>query len=145
MDYGNRAVKPQHPEPVLTASKRRHTSQNPSVQSGRHTHIAGHPQTPWRSAQRLLTVIVWVGNRSPAFTFLVHCLTVLTSSQITMSTHFWHGSLILLISRFTMVSKAMSGVKRPVLSVRHRERERTDRPRTTEQQQRRKIGRKKMC
>lgn len=28
-------------------------------------------------------------------TFLVHCLTVLTSSVITRSTHFWHGSLIL--------------------------------------------------
>lgn len=50
-----------------------------------------------------------------AFTFLVHCLTVLTSSEMTMSTHFWHGSLIFPICLFTMVSKAMSGVKSPVL------------------------------
>lgn len=50
------------------------------------------------------------------FTFLVHCLTVLTSSEMTMSTHLVQGSLIFPICLFTMVSKAMSGVKRPVLS-----------------------------
>lgn len=49
------------------------------------------------------------------FTFLVHCLTVLTSSEMTMSTHLVQGSLIFPICLFTMVSKAMSGVKRPVL------------------------------
>lgn len=50
-----------------------------------------------------------------SFTFLVHCLTVLTSSEMTMSTHLVQGSLIFPICLFTMVSKAMSGVKRPVL------------------------------
>lgn len=54
------------------------------------------------------------------FTFLVHCLTVLTSSEMTMSTHLVHGSLIFPICLFTMVSKAMSGVKRPVLPGRER-------------------------
>lgn len=49
------------------------------------------------------------------FTFLVHCLTVMTSSEMTMSTHLVQGSLIFPICLFTMVSKAMSGVKRPVL------------------------------
>lgn len=60
------------------------------------------------------------------FTFLVHCLTVLTSSDMTMSTHLVQGSLIFPICLFTMVSKAMSGVKRPVLpgreTARHRAR-----------------------
>lgn len=57
-------------------------------------------------------------------TFLVHCLTVLTSSEMTISTHLWHGSLILAICLFTIVSKAISGVKRPVLcSERERERD----------------------
>ena len=46
---------------------------------------------------------------------MVHCLTVVTSSVMTKSTHFVHGSLIFTICLFTMVSKAMSGVKRPVL------------------------------
>lgn len=54
------------------------------------------------------------------FTFLVHCLTVLTSSEMTMSTHLVQGSLIFPICLFTMVSKAMSGVKRPVLPDRER-------------------------
>lgn len=54
------------------------------------------------------------------FTFLVHCLTVLTSSEMTMSTHLVQGSLIFPICLFTMVSKAMSGVKRPVLPGRER-------------------------
>lgn len=49
-------------------------------------------------------------------TFLVHCLTVLINSEMTMSTHFTQGSLIFFTCFFTMVSKAMSGVKRPVLN-----------------------------
>lgn len=49
-------------------------------------------------------------------TFLVHCLTVLISSEITMSTHLRHGSRIFFTCFFTMVSKAMSGVKSPVLN-----------------------------
>lgn len=55
-----------------------------------------------------------------SFTFLVHCLTVMTSSEMTMSTHLVQGSLIFPICLFTMVSKAISGVKRPVLPVRER-------------------------
>lgn len=51
-------------------------------------------------------------------TFLVHCLTVLISSEITMSTHLRHGSRIFFTCFFTMVSKAMSGVKSPVLNAR---------------------------
>lgn len=49
-------------------------------------------------------------------TFLVHCLTVLINSEMTMSTHFTQGSLIFFTCFFTMVSKAMSGVNRPVLN-----------------------------
>lgn len=56
------------------------------------------------------------------FTFLVHCLTVMTSSDMTMSTHLVQGSLIFPICLFTMVSKAISGVKRPVLPARERHR-----------------------
>lgn len=52
---------------------------------------------------------------------MVHCLTVLTSSDMTMSTHLVQGSLIFPICLFTMVSKAISGVKRPVLPDRERE------------------------
>lgn len=52
----------------------------------------------------------------PLVTFLVHCLTVLINSEMTISTHFRHGSLIFFTCFFTMVSKAMSGVKRPVLN-----------------------------
>lgn len=52
----------------------------------------------------------------PPVTFLVHCLTVLINSEMTMSTHFRQGSLIFFTCFFTMVSKAMSGVKRPVLN-----------------------------
>lgn len=52
----------------------------------------------------------------PLVTFLVHCLTVLINSEMTMSTHFRQGSLIFFTCFFTMVSKAMSGVKRPVLN-----------------------------
>lgn len=56
----------------------------------------------------------------PLVTFLVHCLTVLINSEITMSTHFRQGSLIFFTCFFTMVSKAMSGVKRPVLNTQGR-------------------------
>lgn len=56
----------------------------------------------------------------PPVTFLVHCLTVLINSEITMSTHFRQGSLIFFTCFFTMVSKAMSGVKRPVLNTQDR-------------------------
>lgn len=55
-------------------------------------------------------------------TFLVHCLTVLISSEITMSTHLRHGSRIFFTCFFTMVSKAMSGVNSPVLNARGRRR-----------------------
>lgn len=55
-------------------------------------------------------------------TFLVHCLTVLISSEITMSTHLRHGSRIFFTCFFTMVSKAMSGVNSPVLNARSRRR-----------------------
>jgi hypothetical protein len=57
----------------------------------------------------------WPG---PPVTFLVHCLTVLISSEITMSTHLRHGSRIFFTCFFTMVSKAMSGVNSPVLNAR---------------------------
>lgn len=56
----------------------------------------------------------------PPVTFLVHCLTVLINSEITMSTHFRQGSLIFFTCFFTMVSNAMSGVKRPVLNTQDR-------------------------
>lgn len=58
------------------------------------------------------------GLAGPPVTFLVHCLTVLISSEITMSTHLRHGSRIFFTCFFTMVSKAMSGVKSPVLNAR---------------------------
>lgn len=58
------------------------------------------------------------GRPGRQVTFLVHCLTVLISSEITMSTHLRHGSRIFFTCFFTMVSKAMSGVKSPVLNAR---------------------------
>ena len=61
-------------------------------------------------------------------TFLVHCLTVLISSEITMSTHLRHGSRIFFTCFFTMVSKAMSGVKSPVLNARNGRRAQCHRP-----------------
>lgn len=61
-------------------------------------------------------------------TFLVHCLTVLISSEITMSTHLRHGSRIFFTCFFTMVSKAMSGVKSPVLNARSGRRAQCHRP-----------------
>lgn len=48
-------------------------------------------------------------------TLLVHCLTVLMSSWMTMSMHFRHGSFSLMTCFFTMASNAKSGVNRPVL------------------------------
>lgn len=72
------------------------------------------------------------------FTFFVHCLTVLTSSEMTMSTHLVQGSLIFPICLFTMVSKAMSGVKRPVLP--GRERTSRTRPRTRPKKKRKEGG-----
>lgn len=59
---------------------------------------------------------VEAGCRAGGVTFLVHCLTVLISSEITMSTHLRHGSRIFFTCFFTMVSKAMSGVNSPVLN-----------------------------
>lgn len=67
----------------------------------------------------------WPGRR---VTFLVHCLTVLISSEITMSTHLRHGSRIFFTCFFTMVSKAMSGVKSPVLNARSGRRAQCHRP-----------------
>lgn len=61
-------------------------------------------------------------GRGLPVTFLVHCLTVLISSEITMSTHLRHGSRIFFTCFFTMGSKAMSGVKSPVLNARSRRR-----------------------
>lgn len=49
------------------------------------------------------------------FTLLLHFLMVDVSSLTTMSTHFKDGSFSFCICFFTMVSKARSGVKRPVL------------------------------
>ena len=70
----------------------------------------------WKPAKRELRYKIKVKLWAKwLFTFLVHCLTVLTSSDMTISTHLVQGSLIFSICRFTMVSKAMSGVKRPVL------------------------------
>lgn len=66
-------------------------------------------------------------GRAPV-TFLVHCLTVLISSEITMSTHLRQGSRIFFTCFFTMVSKAMSGVKSPVLNARSRRRAQCHRP-----------------
>lgn len=52
-------------------------------------------------------------------TLLVHCLTVLMSSWMTMSMHFRQGSFSLMICFFTMASNARSGVNRPVLRDTH--------------------------
>lgn len=68
-----------------------------------------------------LTGLTGAGQGLPV-TFLVHCLTVLISSEITMSTHLRHGSRIFFTCFFTMVSKAMSGVNSPVLNARSRRR-----------------------
>lgn len=84
------------------------------------------------------------------FTFLVHCLTVLTSSDMTMSTHLVQGSLIFPICLFTMVSKAMSGVKRPVLPGRERTSHRAKQKKKEEDGGEKKkegggLGKKKSC
>lgn len=67
-------------------------------------------------------------RRAGPVTFLVHCLTVLISSEITMSTHLRHGSRIFFTCFFTMVSKAMSGVNSPVLNARSGRRAQCHRP-----------------
>lgn len=61
-------------------------------------------------------------GRGLPVTFLVHCLTVLVSSEITMSTHLRHGSRVFFTCFFTMVSNAMSGVNSPVLNTQSRRR-----------------------
>lgn len=48
-------------------------------------------------------------------TLFTHWYTVFTSSCVTMSTNLMHGTFNLDICFLTMVSKAMSGVKRPLL------------------------------
>ena len=48
-------------------------------------------------------------------TFSAHSLTTLVSSVTTISVHFNDGSFNFFICFFTIVSKAMSGVNRPVL------------------------------
>lgn len=57
----------------------------------------------------------------------------MTSSEMTMSTHLVQGSLIFPICLFTMVSKAMSGVKRPVLPDRERTSHRAKKKRRMEE------------
>lgn len=51
----------------------------------------------------------------PSVTFSAHFLMTVASSETTRSTHFKLGSLSFTICFFTMASKAMSGVKSPVL------------------------------
>lgn len=55
------------------------------------------------------------GTTKPAVTFSAHFLMTVASSETTRSTHFKLGSLSFTICFFTMASKAMSGVKSPVL------------------------------
>ena len=57
----------------------------------------------------------WTPPGEDGVTLLEHWRTVLMSSWITMSTHFTHGSFSFTTCFFTMASKAMSGVNRPVL------------------------------
>lgn len=51
----------------------------------------------------------------PSVTFSAHFLMTVASSETTRSTHFKLGSLSFTICFFTMASKAISGVKSPVL------------------------------
>lgn len=51
----------------------------------------------------------------PSITFSAHFLMTVASSETTRSTHFKLGSLSFTICFFTMASKAISGVKSPVL------------------------------
>lgn len=51
-------------------------------------------------------------------TLLRHWYKVVISSSATMSTSLMHGAFSFIICFFTMVSKAMSGVNRPVLEKR---------------------------
>lgn len=53
--------------------------------------------------------------RTKPVTFSAHFLMTVASSETTRSTHFKLGSLSFTICFFTMASKAMSGVKSPVL------------------------------
>lgn len=53
--------------------------------------------------------------------YLLGALTALISSEINMSTHLRHASRIFFTCFFTMVPKAMSGVKSPVLNGPERE------------------------
>lgn len=79
------------------------------------------PRRRWGRGEGRLSAVqdgAEAGLAGPLVTFLVHCLTVLISSEITMSTHLRHGSRIFFTCFFTMVSKAMSGVKSPVLNAR---------------------------
>lgn len=48
-------------------------------------------------------------------TLLIHSYKVVISSSVTMSISLMHGPFSFIICFFTMVSKAMSGVNRPVL------------------------------
>lgn len=48
-------------------------------------------------------------------TLLMHWYNVVISSSVTMSISLMHGAFNFIICFFTMVSKAMSGVNRPVL------------------------------
>lgn len=112
MNFTHLAEKPQRPQPSVQKLKLPFYPESLCPQPQAHKHT----QTP-------VTALVWL--QASTFTFLVHCLTVLTSSEMTMSTHFWHGSLIFPICLFTMVSKAMSGVKSPVLPAGENGQERT--------------------
>ena len=57
----------------------------------------------------------YVRKTKPSVTFSAHFLMTVASSETTRSTHFKLGSLSFTICFFTMASKAMSGVKSPVL------------------------------
>lgn len=84
----------------------------------RSVHATEEAAGMWGLAER---VQEGAGRGLPV-TFLVHCLTVLVSSEITMSTHLRHGSRVFFTCFFTMVSNAMSGVNSPVLNTRSRRR-----------------------
>lgn len=76
-------------------------------------------------------------------TFSAHFLMTVASSETTRSTHFKLGSLSFTICFFTMASKAMSGVKSPVLGhaeggMRQRDTQGQCRPHTRDRRQREK-------
>ena len=68
-----------------------------------------------RSHVRILIYRTWPIALSLHFTWLEHFLMTFVNSDITMSTHFTAGFLSFSIWRFTIASKAISGVKRPTL------------------------------